>query len=90
MNRDHHAKLQSDMAYVTRGDLGRGLPVPGTGKQAWRSAYTNRRAGVSSGILSRERHLPHRYMDEGDKGPKFRRQLRRISEAAWRREVNNY
>jgi hypothetical protein len=88
-NKDHHARIQHAMAFVNRDQLPKGAPVPGTGRQSWRSGLTNRRAGVSSGILSRERLLPHRYMDEGDKGVAHRRSLRRVSERFWRNELAN-
>ncbi|WP_458085757.1 hypothetical protein [Streptomyces malaysiensis] len=33
------------------------------------------------------RIIPHRYADEGDKGPWFRRFIRRREERMWRAEV---
>lgn len=65
-------------------------PIPGTGVMHWRSAYHNRRAGKPSGVSARETYLPHRYMDEGDKGPGHRRAIRRLSNKAWRSEVESH
>lgn len=39
------------------------------------------------GVSSSSRIIPHRYADEGDKGPWFRRLIRQREEAFWRREV---
>lgn len=63
----------------------KGEPVAGTGKSSNMGSLRSS-AGGNNGVLSRERLLPHRYMDEGDRGKNYRRQLRRLSEAAWRRE----
>ncbi|MFE1190208.1 hypothetical protein [[Kitasatospora] papulosa] len=55
------------------------VPVPRTGRA--RSRKYARTGTVGSKVL------PHRYGDEGEKGPKHRRQIRRCEERLWRREV---
>ena len=82
--RDANAQKQSWAARMNRGNLPKGVPVPGSGYPKWRSGYTDRRAGVPSGVSANERLLNHRYRDEGDSGPAYRRQLRRVSERFWR------
>lgn len=79
-----NASFQSAMAYVNKDLLPKGVPVPGTGGHRHKCNCCKRsRAGKPSGVLSRERLLPHRYADEGDRGPEFRRQLRRLSRNFW-------
>lgn len=56
-----------------------GMPVPGTGSKK-RRKVKNARTGAGSKVLT------HRFGDEGDKGPWFRRLVRRSGERAWRRE----
>lgn len=70
-----------------KGSLPKGVPVPGL--RSRKSCRSGRRTGRPSGVLSRERLLPHRYADEGDRGVLFRRQLRRLSAALWRRDWVN-
>lgn len=61
-------------------------PVPRTGRRRWHSKRN--RAGRPNGLLSASRVLPHRYADEGDNGPWFRRILRRRERALWTAEAN--
>lgn len=39
------------------------------------------------GVSGSSRIIPHRYADEGDKGPWFRRLIRKREDAFWRREL---
>ncbi|KOT46669.1 hypothetical protein ADK41_00035 [Streptomyces caelestis] len=63
-------------------------PVPGTGakkRPARRRKVKNARTGsVGSKIL------PGRYSDEGEKGPWFRRLVRRAETRSWRREASRF
>ncbi len=59
----------------------RSAPVPRTGRAKSRKYHNARTGTVGSKVL------PHRYGDEGEKGPKHRRQVRRCEERLWRREV---
>lgn len=59
----------------------RSAPVPRTGRAKSRKYRHARTGTVGSKVLS------HRYGDEGEKGPKHRRQIRRCEERLWRREV---
>ncbi|MFF9785617.1 hypothetical protein [Streptomyces nigrescens] len=45
-----------------------------------RRKYRNARTGTVG-----SKALPHRYGDEGEKGPRHRRQIRRREERLWRR-----
>lgn len=86
--RDSNANKQSWAARQKRGELPKGVPVPGLrGRRRCRcgSCSTNR-AGKPSGVSANERLLSHHYADEGDRGVLFRRQLRRLSNELWRRE----
>ncbi|MFI8132806.1 hypothetical protein [Streptomyces diastaticus] len=38
-------------------------------------------------MISSSRALSHRYADEGDNGPAFRRKLRRVENRMWRAEA---
>ncbi|MET8691761.1 hypothetical protein ABZV65_04350 [Streptomyces bauhiniae] len=58
------------------------LPIPGTGGK--RGRYSTRSRGVSGS----SRIIPHRYPDEGDRGPNFRRQIRKREDALWRKEAS--
>ncbi|WP_128378527.1 hypothetical protein [Streptomyces cavernae] len=60
------------------------IPVAGTGRSRYHSKKN--RAGKPNGVMSSSRLLPHRYADEGDKGPQFRRTIRRLENIQWRRE----
>jgi hypothetical protein len=60
------------------------IPVAGTGRSRIHSKKD--RAGKSNGVIGSSRLLPHRYADEGDKGPAFRRSIRRLENVQWRRE----
>lgn len=82
--RSANDKMQSAMAYVNKDLLPKGAPVPGTGnRRAKCSCCRKNRAGKPSGVMSREHLVAHRYMDEGDRGPEFRRYLRRLSRNFW-------
>ncbi|GGY88777.1 hypothetical protein CP967_31255 [Streptomyces nitrosporeus] len=61
-------------------------PVPGTGRPRWHSRKN--RAGRPNGLLSASRIIPHRYADEGDKGPWFRRIVRRREARLWKKEAD--
>jgi len=41
----------------------------------------------SHGLSGASRIIPHRYADEGDKGPWFRRLIRQRENTFWRREL---
>lgn len=56
-------------------------PVPGTGRFK-RRKYKHARTGTVGSKI-----LPHRYGDEGEKGPQFRRLVRRSEGRAWRAEA---
>jgi hypothetical protein len=58
-------------------------PVPHTGRSKQRK-YKSARTGS---VLSKA--LPHRYADEGDKGPWLRRVIRRREERFWRRGIGS-
>lgn len=59
----------------------RSAPVPRTGRTK-RRKYRHARTGTVGSKV-----LPHRYGDEGVKGPKHRRQIRRREERLWRRAM---
>ncbi|WP_424892328.1 hypothetical protein [Streptomyces sp. XH2] len=56
-------------------------PVPRTGKRKRRKVKNARTGTVGSKIL------PGRYSDEGEKGPWFRRLVRRREACQWRSEL---
>ncbi|MEU5900436.1 hypothetical protein [Streptomyces venezuelae] len=56
-------------------------PVPGTGRRK-RRKYKNARTGTVG-----SKALPHRFGDEGEKGPIQRRLVRRAETRLWRREL---
>ncbi|MFF9785629.1 hypothetical protein [Streptomyces nigrescens] len=56
-------------------------PVPGTGRTK-RRKYKHARTGTVG-----SKALAHRYADEGEKGPWFRRLVRRSEERAWRKDA---
>lgn len=88
--RDANANKQSWAARQKRGELPKGVPVPGASYRRRKCrCCKNSRAGVPSGVNAHERFLAHRYMDEGDKGPEFRRLIRRLSNKAWRKDWAN-
>lgn len=62
------------------------VPVPGTGRSRWHARKN--RAGRPNGLLGSSRIIPHRYEDEGDKGPWFRRIVRRREARLWRKELD--
>lgn len=55
------------------------VPVIRTGRRSRRPSRNARTGTVGS------KALPHRYGDEGEKGPKHRRQIRRAEQRQWRR-----
>jgi hypothetical protein len=55
-------------------------PVPGTGRTKRRKVKNARTGAMGSKVLA------HRYGDQGEKGPWFRRLVRRSEARAWRRE----
>jgi hypothetical protein len=59
-------------------------PVPGVRRFRW-----HRRSGRNSGVSANSRVASHRYMDEGDKGPAFRRLIRRRETRLWRAELED-
>lgn len=61
----------------------KGTPVPGTGKSRWHSRKDSGKAGV----IGSSRVLPHRYMDEGDKGKAHNRRIKRVERAQWLSEA---
>ncbi len=75
----------SERAWARRGELAKGVAVPGTGRKL--KYMCDAKAGKPSGLLSAERLLPHQYADEGAKGKKFRRTMRRLSKRAWVAEL---
>jgi hypothetical protein len=50
---------------------------------------SKRRRRRSHGVSGSSRIVPHRYADEGDKGPWFRRLIRRREAKLWRGELDN-
>lgn len=60
----------------------KGIPVPGTGRWRWHSSKNSGKTGV----IGSSRMLPHRYMDEGDKGKGHNRHIKRLERALWQRE----
>jgi hypothetical protein len=60
------------------------IPVANTGRSRLHSKKN--RAGRPNGVMANSRILPHRYADEGDKGQRFRRTIRRLEKVAWQRE----
>lgn len=60
----------------------KGIPVPHTGRSRWHSAKNSGKTGV----IGSSRMLPHRYMDEGDKGKGHNRHIKRLERALWQRE----
>lgn len=57
----------------------KGIPVPRTGSRRWHSGKNSGKAGV----IGNSRVLPHRYMDEGDKGAAHNRHIKRVERAQW-------
>lgn len=60
----------------------KGIPVARTGSRRWHSGKNSGKAGV----IGNSRVLPHRYMDEGDKGKAHNRHIKRVERAQWRAE----
>lgn len=60
----------------------KGIPVPGTSAKRWHSGKNSGKTGV----IGSSRMLPHRYMDEGDKGKGHNRHIKRLERALWQRE----
>lgn len=60
----------------------KGIPVPHTGRSRWHSAKDSGKTGV----IGSSRMLPHRYMDEGDKGKGHNRHIKRLERSLWQRE----
>lgn len=61
----------------------KGIPVPRTGSRRWHSGKNSGKTGV----IGSSRVLPHRYMDEGDKGKGHNRHIKRLERALWRSEA---
>jgi hypothetical protein len=57
----------------------KGIPVPRTGARRWHSGKSSGKTGV----IGSSRMLPHRYMDEGDKGAIHNRHIKRVERAQW-------
>lgn len=57
----------------------KGIPVPGTGSSRWHSGKNSGKTGV----IGSSRMLPHRYMDEGDKGKSHNRHIKRLERRLW-------
>lgn len=51
----------------------KGIPVPGTGRMA---APSGKNSG-KTGVIGNSHVVSHRYMDEGEKGPSLRREIKR-------------
>lgn len=85
--RDDDALMQSAMAWVTRGDLPVGVPIPRTGRKA---KYNNSDgSGRSAGVSGHSHILSHRYADELENGRTHRREIRHKENRAWRAEWQN-
>lgn len=41
----------------------------------------------NGGVIGNSRIIPHRYLDEGDKGKQHRREIKRREERLWRKEA---
>jgi hypothetical protein len=61
----------------------KGVPVPRTGRSRWHSGKNSGK----SGVIGNSRVLPHRYMDEGDKGATHNRHIKRVERSLWRSEA---
>jgi len=61
----------------------KGIPVPRTGSRRWHSGKNSGK----SGVIGNSRVLPHRYMDEGDKGAAHNRHIKRVERAQWLSEA---
>jgi hypothetical protein len=61
----------------------KGIPVPRTGARRWHS----RKDSGKTGVIGSSRVLPHRYMDEGDKGATHNRHIKRVERAQWQAEA---
>jgi hypothetical protein len=81
----NYGELRIAMAAEAFANSGKGIPVPGTGVKRHRSV--NDRAG--KGVISSSRIVSHRYSDEGEKGPKLRREIRRKEKALFKRELSD-
>lgn len=85
--RDSNANKQSWAARQKRGELPKGVPVPGLRKKVGKCpCCSNSRAGRATGVSANERLLSHRYKCEGDKGAEYRRLLRRVGGRFWLRD----
>ena len=78
--------VQSMNARRGNAELPKGVPVAGLRGHYRHGGWRGRRAGKPSGVSANERLLSHRYMDEGDNGPKHRKMIRRVSERFWRKD----
>lgn len=61
----------------------KGIPVPRTGKRRWHSGKNSGKTGV----IGNSHVVSHRYMDEGDKGPALRREIRRKEQVIVDQEI---
>lgn len=61
----------------------KGIPVPGTGVKRYRD--TSRQPGV----MANSRIVSGRWADEGEKGPRLRREIRRKEKALFKRELSD-
>lgn len=58
----------------------KGVPVPHTGKRRW---HSGKNGSGGSGVIGNSRVLPHRYMDDGDKGAAHNRHIKRLERVQW-------
>jgi hypothetical protein len=65
----------------------RGIPIPGTGRRTCRCGHCSQNSNSNCGVIANSRVLPHRYADEGEKGPLLRREIRRKERALWLAEA---
>jgi hypothetical protein len=63
----------------------KGMPVEGTGKKPNLGSFRDG-AGGNSGVMGSSKELSYRYADEGDKGPEYRREIRRAERTRWLNE----
>ncbi|AYB70842.1 hypothetical protein SEA_YABOI_264 [Streptomyces phage Yaboi] len=65
----------------------KGIPIPGTGRRSCRCGFCSQNSSANGGVSASSRILPHRYADEGEKGPLLRREIRRKERAVWLAEA---
>lgn len=65
----------------------KGIPIPGTGCRNCRCYFCAQNSSRNSGVMGNSKILSHRYAGEGERGPVFRREIRRKENVMWRNEA---